>query len=276
MEGTYFTEACLDKADLTGANLLESNLFRATLREANCTHAKIVDAVLSRADFQHASLRGAILNKSQMVATDFSHADLTDTSIYGISVWDVKLDHAVQQNMRITDFEQPVILCDSLEIGQFLHLLLTNARLRGIIDSITSKVVLILGRFTPDCLPFLQLLRERLRTHNYVPVLFDFEKPVSRDLTETVSTIAHLARFVVADISQPRSVPQELMAFSRSLLSVAIQPLLRAGEEPYGMFSDFQRLQNFLPIHRYESASDFDLARLIQQVETRVQQLREL
>jgi hypothetical protein len=71
-------------------------------------------------------------------------------------------------------------------------LLINNEKLRNVIDTITSKVVLILGRFTPERKPILEAIRMELRVHNYVPVLFDFEKPESRTFIETVSTIAHV------------------------------------------------------------------------------------
>ena len=274
MQGGYFTEARFDGADLSDANLLEANLFRASLIAAQCCRAKIVDAILSQADFQRANLRDAILNKSQLVGTNFSGADLTNCRIYGVSAWDLRADAALQSNIIITNFGEPQIACDNIEIAQFLHLILNNRKLRDVIDAITSKVVLILGRFSDDCLPFLQALRERLRTLNYVPVLFDFTKPANRDLTETVSTIAHMSRFVFADISEPRSVPQELMAFSRGLLSVPVQPLLKRGETPYGMFADLQRLQNYLPIHEYEQSEPVNLSMLVERAEAKVQKLR--
>jgi hypothetical protein len=49
-----------------------------------------------------------------------------------------------------------------------------------VIDTITSKVVLILGRFTPERKSVLDAIRDQLRKRNYLPVLFDFEKPSNR------------------------------------------------------------------------------------------------
>jgi hypothetical protein len=43
------------------------------------------------------------------------------------------------------------------------------------IDTIGSKVVLILGRFTEERKPVLDKLRNELRRRNYLPVMFDFE-----------------------------------------------------------------------------------------------------
>jgi len=127
---------------------------------------------------------------------------------------------------------------DNLEVAQFIYLLLNNSKIRDVIDTITSKAVLILGRFTPERKTTLNALRDALRNHNYLPILFDFEKPTNRDFTETVSTLAHLARFVIADLTDPRSIPQELTAVIPRLLSVPVRPLLLGSQSEWALFSD--------------------------------------
>jgi hypothetical protein len=46
----------------------------------------------------------------------------------------------------------------------------------------------------------------------YVPIVFNFDKPETKDFTETVRLLAGLAKFVIADIINPRSAPLELQA----------------------------------------------------------------
>src|SRR5438270_891546 len=84
-------------------------------------------------------------------------------------------------------FLQVFMMLDNLKIAQFIYLLLNNREIRDIIDTVAKKAVLILGRFTPERKVVLDALREALRTCGYLPILFDFEKPASRDITETVS-----------------------------------------------------------------------------------------
>ena len=130
-------------------------------------------------------------------------------------------------------------------------MLLNNAKIRDVIDSITSKAVLILGRFTPERKPTLDALRDALRHRNYLPILFDFQKPANRDFTETVSTLAHLARFVIADLTDPRSIPQELTAVIPRLLSVPIRPLLLGSQSEWAMYWDLDRYPQVIPPLHY-------------------------
>ena len=58
-----------------------------------------------------------------------------------------------------------------------------------------------------------------LRKRDYLPVLFDFEKSTKRDITETISTLAHMARFVIADNTDAKSIPHELMKIVPALQS---------------------------------------------------------
>jgi hypothetical protein len=62
-------------------------------------------------------------------------------------------------------------------VGPIPHLppLLASAAICCI--PIPVKVVLILGRFTPERKTVLDAIRDQLRKRDYLPILFDFQKP---------------------------------------------------------------------------------------------------
>ena len=97
------------------------------------------------------------------MGTSLRNADLIGCRVYGISAWTLSLDGAKQQDLIITEMGEPEITVDNIEIAQFIYLLLRNEKIRSVIDTITSKVVLILGRFTPERKAVLDALRDELR-----------------------------------------------------------------------------------------------------------------
>ena len=239
--GANLSEANLIGADLREAKLREArligaNLYKAKLREANLSGAVLYMVDLSGADLYKAKLLKANLTNAILIKTNLEGANLTACSVYGISAWNVRLKGAVQSNLIITPEDESPIQVDNLEVAQFIYLLLNNEKIRDVIDTITSKVVLILGRFTLERRVVLDAIREELRRRHYLPVLFDFEGPKSQTTVETISTLAHMARFVLADLTDAKSVLQELQAIVPLSPSVVVQPLLLASQEEPGMF----------------------------------------
>ncbi len=144
-------------------------------------------------------------------------------------------------------------------------MLLNNQKIKNAIDTITSKAVLILGRFTEERKKVLDAIREELRQRGYVPILFDFEPSASRDLTETIQLLANMARFVIADLTEAKSIPQELSHIIPLLPSVPVQPILLASQREYAMFDDWRSFNSVLPEFLYE-----DETHLIDNLETKV------
>ncbi len=271
--GAVFDRALLADADLRGCTLDEVRWFETRAERARLDGASMQMATLSGAslaglhaagidlsgsrivasDLDGADLRGANLQLAGLVNVRLSKADLSGSRVFGVAAWHLDSAGARQQDLRITADEpgQPLVACDDLETAQFVYLLLHNEKLRQVIDTVGRKAVLLLGRFTPERKSVLDALRDALRERGLVPMLFDFEKPGGRDITETMSTLAHLARFVVADLTDPRSIPQELKAIVPALPSVPVVPLLHASQDAYAMFADLGGFASVLPPLRY-------------------------
>jgi uncharacterized protein YjbI with pentapeptide repeats len=256
LSGNFLNRARLLGTKLVGTKLVGSTLSEADLRKTDLSHADLSGADLSGADLKEANLsganlRGANLSTATLVSTDLTGADLTGCLVYGVSAWNLQLDRTKQQNLVITGEREPEITIDNIEVAQFIYLMLHNQKVRDVIDTITSKVVLILGRFTNERKAVLDALRDELRKHNYLPILFDFDVPATRDITETVSLLARMARFIIADLTDPSSIPKELEAIVPTL-AVPVQPLLEGASRPYAMFKDNWKYDWVLPVYRYE------------------------
>jgi hypothetical protein len=248
--------AQLRGADLTGANLRGVDLSFTTLDDACLTDAELTDA-----DLTHSSL----------VRADVSGTTFQNNRVYGVAAWDLKGTPKIERDLIIEapaslgdkDYyyvlqeqqsrasEQPdsadlterrpgaALMLDRIELAQLVHLLLRNEKIRDVIDTLGAKGVLILGRFSDERKRVLDTLREGLRSRGFVPMIFDFERPTQRDFTETIKTLAGLSRFIIADITNPRSSPLELQATVPDYM-VPFVPIIQETEEPFAMFRDLK------------------------------------
>jgi uncharacterized protein YjbI with pentapeptide repeats len=271
--------ADLKGMDLHGANLIRANLTKANLTKANLSEALLGMANFSRANLSKANLSGANLYGTQLIRTDLCGATLTGSRVYGASVWNITVDeHTKQQNLVITARDEPVITVDKLKVAQFIYLLLNNQEIRDVIDTITSKAVLILGRFSEERKRVLDALREELRKHDYLPIQFDFQPSANRTLRETVRILADMSRFVVADLTDPRSVLQELEIIDAHCRTVAVRLIKKRGEPDYGML-DFRNSSWFVQgRYEYENAEGVIASireNIIAPAEVKVKELRQ-
>jgi uncharacterized protein YjbI with pentapeptide repeats len=299
------TNACLQDADLfgvdlTGANLTHVNAISATFSWANLTetrlckgrflYATFVGANLVQADLHQANLFAANLNKADLsnaiinranlsnavlVDAKMSGAVLKNSRIYGVSAWNLSTENLEQSNLIMSRMYSRKIIIDNIKVAQFIHLLINNKEIRDLIDTITSKVVLILGRFTSERKRILDAIRKELPKYGYVPIMFDFEKPTTRGYTETISTLANMARFVIADITDAKVILQELDFIVKNHPSVPVQPILLEGSLQNVIVSDFKKYHSFLEIYEYQS-HDFRSSlpsKIIAPVEVRIKEL---
>lgn len=285
LRDTYFYAANIAEAIFIEADLTDANFGDAWLNEANFSNATLNNTSISGSELQDSKFINAkILNSSLLcsvfIRADFSNAELNNVNllggifldsimegtsiigcrVWGISVWRVNLTNTIQRDLVITApyGDEQEITVDNLDMAQFIYLLLYNEKIRETIDEITSKVVLILGNFSPERMIILNAIRDEIRSHNLVPVLFVFKKPNNRDIIETVSTLAGMARFVIADLTDAKTVIQELDNIVPNFPSVPVQPIiLSSSDHVWAGYLHLQRKsQNLLKIFRYNDLDD--------------------
>ena len=120
-----------------GADLYGTNFANTTLDEVDFIGASMVNTIVAGARFQ-------------------------GCRVWGASIWGLDGQPAVQKDFIITPRDQSDVSIDDLGLAQFVYLLLNNNGVRTFIDTVTSKAVLILGRFTPERKVVLDAIRERL------------------------------------------------------------------------------------------------------------------
>ncbi len=144
LSGANLDRAYLRGAYLSGANLTRAILYEADLREADLsgailTGADLSKAILTGADLSKADLSGAFLDEAVLARANLSGATLTNCHVYAISAWDLQCDdETTQGGLIITPGDQPTITVETLEMAQFISLLLKNKHLQDLINTLTK------------------------------------------------------------------------------------------------------------------------------------------
>jgi len=255
----------VSQAPFAGGRLFSFPESRCDLEDADLTGADFTMANLSDARFAGATLVGADLSKAVLVGTEFRRADLSCCRVHGVSAWDLKLDQTTRQfDLVITPRNEPDITVDDLEVAQFVYLMLRSDKIRRALTIIGEKGVLILGRFTPERKEVLDAIRQKLRELDFVPMMFDFKRVDDRSFTETIKTLAGMSKFIIADVTNPKSSPLELQATVPDYM-VPFVPIIEAGEKPFSMLADLQQREWVTAVKEYR-----DVDNLIDKLESRV------
>jgi hypothetical protein len=237
--GANFEVSTLRGARFRHAGLRRARFHRAYLRETDLSDADLGLAWLRFANFERArclrtDFSGADLRYASMVETDLRGAVLRDVQVFGISAWRTKTDVDTRQDLMVgsgAGTEIPLRAHD-LQTAQLLNLMLQGDGVRQVLDSVTSKLVLVLGSFSPDEKSVLDALRRELLGRGYLAVTFDFERPSSRDYAETVLSLVGMSRFVIADFTNAKEVRAEVGQARQQYRRVPIIPILREGAPP--------------------------------------------
>jgi uncharacterized protein YjbI with pentapeptide repeats len=253
MESITLSDAKLQQADLSGSNLQGAFMSGAKMRGVQASGCD-----LSGANLQKAVLYGADLKLADLSFAKLQGADLRKAQVMGVNTWNVACDGRTQQHgLRFETWvesgqDRYDVTFDNLEMTYLISLFLQNPKMEHIFNASTSKIVLILGRFSGRSFGVVKALRAELPKHDRVPVVFDFDLPKERDTVEVVSTLAGLSRIVICDLTRPKSAPLEVHAIVPHL-SIPFAPIIERGAEEFSMLEAMKKYPWVMPTIQYRS-----------------------
>ena len=263
LEGSYLNTAIALGANFNDANLQGASLYATQLMGAKFVQAKLRSAALTLANLSSCDLTSADLQGAKLDGANLCQANLTRTNVsgcyaYGISVWDANLTATIQEDIVLwpPPSSSPAsarIAVGDISTAQLIYMVQYNGELRRILAGLQSNMILLLGRFNPIGLALLYAVRDGLSQMGFLPQLFQFEPIPGQTRMETIAAMAHLARFVIADVTDAKSVPAELERISHQLSRLPIQLLLDESDHLFGMSDDLQ-MSDSIYLSRYSSA----------------------
>ena len=272
------TGARFRHADLRGATFFDAKLLGADLRDSNLTGAWLHNSDLTLARLESAHLSAALLTACNLNHANLKGTDLRGMYFWGCSYWGVLLDKRTQQaGIKITmdnfdwielaiqnprrgaAFPKPdfPIEIDDLQVADFVRQINDHpGRVADMVSAASSRLVLLLGRFSGGRKGLLEGIEGVLSEMGYVGMVFDFRPPENRDVIESVSILAGLSNFVIADLTDSRSTALESQLVIPAL-AVPFIPIIREGKRAFSMFAALQQKYPWVrPIVVYRSQDE--------------------
>jgi len=272
--GLNLTNVSVHDAFAEGLNIQNSKIINCHFEEgdfsrANFSNTEFVNTrfnktILTDANFDGASFINCNLNRINITNANFCLKEIRETVVYGVSAWDLKTCDEMKQSRLIIERTYELysdilasgkipLMADNIELAQFIYYLSNHKKMRDVLNILNAKGILLLGQFKDGGLERLYKLHDWLKGKNYMPMIFDFERPVNMDYTETVITMAGLSKIIIADLSGG-SVPQELHA----TLTNFQKPIIAYSKtRAYSMFKDLKRKNPYA--FDFEYTDDADL-----------------
>ena len=254
----------------------EGDFSRANFSNCHFINTRFNKTIFTDASFEQATFENCNLNRVNLVNANFCVKAIEETVVYGISAWDLHTCNSSKQSKLVIEktysFYSDIIaegriplMVDDIELAQFIYYLTNHKRLRETINVMNSRSVLLLGRFNNGGLERLYKLREWLLKQNYLPMIFDFERPDSMDLVEVIVTMGGLCKFIIADLSGP-FVNTELTEIS----SLYFKPIiLFHSNQPNRPDIKFETENNY--IHRIHF--DGSIEELLKKIQLKIQEI---
>lgn len=281
LSGALLRQASLIEADLTEALLNGADLSRANLGAANLSGAELDTTLLVEATLAGVNLTGATLTHTFLIGATLTGAQLNDAKltgcrVYGLAASNIELTGATQADFIVSAKDEAEITVDTLALAQWVDMHIHNPLIGDVVDVQITRVVLILGWYTPERQMLFDGIRVALRQCDYVPILFDYAFPTPHDLDETLVRLARVARFVIADLTCPMPLPADLFNFAHNLPSVPVQPIAYKSHRPAPL-EQLPPCASVLPVVEYASQDPFIdemMARVIEAAERKIEELR--
>ena len=140
--------------------------------------------------------------------------------------------------MVITPRNEPEVTVDNIEVAQFVYLLLHNEKIRHVIDTVGKK-----GRASARAVhrgqdrAFWSGSAMNSASAATCPSSSTSTSRRRRTSPRPCGLLAGLSKFVIADITNPKSAPLELQATVPEIM-VPFRPIIEEGEKPFAMLQD--------------------------------------
>jgi uncharacterized protein YjbI with pentapeptide repeats len=214
---TIFIEACLKQCFFSGTKMVQTSFNSASLQKANFMHSVFTDVDLSHTNLGGADFRMARLEKVNweyaiLHGLNLSHAYLENCLLYGIQGSEFEISGLKAKNLIVTNHADPTVVLDSFTAAAAVFACLQTKDGTGERVASERRLVMVFGNFQNERRELLNSLRREIKSRNLIPVVFHFDKPVSRTFLDVVRQIAALTRYVIVDFTPPHRIVADFQA----------------------------------------------------------------